>query len=276
MGLYEIFMREEYVLMRVYVEFALKKFQNRMTYRLDFFMGILNTIITIFVFCSIYKALYGRTQSIDGITFRMVATNFVVSLGLSNAFSFDEMFLQNKLHDGNITSEFLKPVNFKFRMLSENIGEGLFKVLFYFLPAVVFCSFFIELSVPKSAISVLLMGLSIMLGYLILWQISFIIQTWCFWLFSVWGIITIKNVIVNILAGSMIPIWFMPPLLRKLVSYTPFEAIYFTPVRIYLGELIGKEILFGMVAQVFWVIALYLLGNVFWTKGIQKLVVQGG
>ena len=262
--------------MRVYMEFALKKFQNRLTYRLEFFMGIINTIITIVVFCSIYKALYAGTESVDGITFQMVATNFVISLGLSNAFSFDEMFLQNKLHDGNITSEFLKPVDFKFRMLWENIGEGMFKVFFHFVPAVVFCSFFIELCVPKDGISVLLMGISVILGYLILWQISFIVQTWCFWLFSVWGIITIKNVVVNILAGSMIPIWFMPTFLRKIVSYTPFESIYFTPIRIYLGELAGNEILYGMAMQVVWIAILYLIGNLFWKNGVRKLVVQGG
>lgn len=262
--------------MRVYMEFAVKKFQNRLTYRLEFFMGIINTIITVVVFCSIYKALYAGTDSVDGITFQMVATNFVISLGLSNAFSFDEMFLQNKLHDGNITSELLKPVNFKFRMLWENIGEGVFKIIFYFVPAVVFCSFFMELSAPKDAVNVVLMGMSVILGYFVLWQISFIVQTWCFWLFSVWGIMTIKNVIVNILAGSMIPIWFMPPLLRKVVSYTPFEAIYFTPIRIYLGELTGSEILYSMTIQIFWIMVLYLIGDFFWKKGIRKLVVQGG
>ena len=262
--------------MRVYMEFALKKFQNRLTYRLEVFMGMLNTIITIVVFCSIYKALYAGTESVDGITFQMVATNFVISLGLSNAFSFDEMFLQNKLHDGNITGEFLKPVNFKLRVLAENIGEGMFKVIFNFVPAVVICSFLMKLSAPHNRMSMLLMGISVILGYLVLWQISFIVQTWCFWLFSVWGIITIKNVIVNILAGSMIPIWFMPPILKKIVSYTPFEAIYFTPVRIYLGELSGEEILYGMAVQGLWIVLLYLLGNVFWKNGVRKLVVQGG
>ena len=133
-----------------------------------------------------------------------------------------------------------------------------------------------ELSAPKDAVSVVLMGMSVILGYFVLWQISFIVQTWCFWLFSVWGIMTIKNVIVNILAGSMIPIWFMPPLLRKVVSYTPFEAIYFTPIRIYLGELTGSEILYSMTIQIFWIMVLYLIGDFFWKKGIRKLVVQGG
>ena len=72
--------------MRTYIEFALKKFQNKMAYRLEFFMGIVNTAITIVVYLCIYKALYGGEAEIDGVTFQMVATNFVISLGLSDAF----------------------------------------------------------------------------------------------------------------------------------------------------------------------------------------------
>lgn len=262
--------------MRVYVEFAIKKFQNQMAYRLEVFMGIVNTVLTIVVFSCIYRALYGGQQEVDGVTLSMVITNFVISLGLSNAFSFNEMFLQDKLRDGNITSELLKPVNFKFRMLWENIGQSAFKVLFHFGPAVIFGVFFMDICAPYNLYGLIWMAVSVALGYLVLWQLSFIIQTWCFWLFSVWGIITIKNVFVNILAGSMLPIWFMPAFVRNIITYTPFASIYFTPVRIYLGELTGKEIFYGLLTQVFWIVVLYGVGEFFWKKGIKKLVVQGG
>ena len=262
--------------MRAYVEFAIKEFQNRMAYRLEFFMGIINTVITTVVYLCIYRALYGGAEQIDGVSFGMVTTNFVISLGLSNAFSFNEMFLQDKVKDGSITNEFLKPVNFKLRMLSQNIGGSLFKIVFNFFPALIFGMIFTDFCLPNSIVSLGLMVISVMLGYLILWQCSFIIQTWCFWLFSVWGIITIKNVFVNILSGTMLPLWFMPSVLRKIVSYTPFESIYFTPVRIYLGEVSGQEALLQMAVQVLWIVILYFVGNVFWKNGVKKLVVQGG
>lgn len=262
--------------MRAYVEFAVKKFQDKMAYRLDFFMGIVNTAITIAVYLYIYKALYGDASQVDGISYRMVATNFVITLGLSNAFGYDEMFLEHKIHDGSITGEFLKPVSFLFRLLAENIGEGIFKILFHFMPALLFTMLYTKLCPPKSALSLILMLSSIVFGYLILWLISFIIQTWSFWLFSVWGIITIKNVFVNILAGTLLPLWFMPEVLRKIISFTPFESIYFTPVRIYLGELNGPEILSGIAVQIIWIVVLSIIANLFWKKGVKKLVVQGG
>ncbi|MDE7286798.1 MAG: ABC-2 family transporter protein [Lachnospiraceae bacterium] len=262
--------------MRAYVEFAIKKFQDKMAYRLDFFMGIVNTSITILVYLCIYKALYGDAADIDGISYSMVATNFVITLGLSNAFHYNEMFLQDKIRDGSITNEFLKPVSFILRLLSENIGEGAFKIIFHFIPALGITILYTSLCPPKSVLGLPVMFLSVALGYLILWLISFIIQTWSFWLFSVWGIITIKNVFVSILSGTLLPLWFMPQALRNIISVTPFESIYFTPVRIYLGELGGREILSALAVQVMWIAILGVIANVFWKKGVKKLVVQGG
>lgn len=262
--------------MRTYIEFAIKKFQNKMAYRLEFFMGIVNTVITIVVYLCIYKALYGSAKEIDGITFSMIATSFVISLGLQNAFGFNEMFLQDKVHDGSITNELLKPVNFMFRLLWENIGEGLFKILFQFIPAVLIIMFYTRLEPPKSMLHLSLMIVSVIFGYLILWLISFIVQTWSFWLFSVWGIMTIKNVIVNILSGALLPLWFMPELIQKMIALTPFEAIYFTPIRIYLGTLSGRELVIEILIQVTWIFVLWMIATVFWNRGMKKLVVQGG
>lgn len=262
--------------MRAYLEFAIKKFQDKMAYRLDFFMGIVNTAITILVYLCIYRALYGNAADVDGISYSMVATNFVITLGLSNAFHYNEMFLQDKIRDGSITNEFLKPVSFILRLLSENIGEGAFKIIFHFLPALGITILYTKLCQPESVLGLFAMFLSVVLGYLILWLISFIIQTWSFWLFSVWGIITIKNVFVSILSGSLLPLWFMPEALRGIISVTPFESIYFTPVRIYLGELEGMELLWALAVQIMWIAVLGLIANAFWKKGVKKLVVQGG
>ena len=55
-----------------------------------------------------------------------------------------------------------------------------------------------------------------------------------------------------------------------------FESIYFTPVRIYLGEISGIEIIQGMGIQIVWIIVLSFIANAFWKKGVKKLVIQGG
>ena len=65
-----------------YFAFAKKSFLGLSAYRFDHFMGILNTILRIFVFWEIYRALYGGRTEVDGITITMVATNFILSVGI--------------------------------------------------------------------------------------------------------------------------------------------------------------------------------------------------
>ncbi len=259
-----------------YLQFAVIRFKSKTAYRFDYFLGILNSLLSFVVYYSIYKALYGDAQSIDGVSFSMVTTSFLISLGLSSAFHKNEMFLQDKIKQGTIANELLKPVNFKLRMLFEDAGEGAFNVVFNFLPTALIAAFFASISAPSGAVNMLLCIASVILGYIVLWQISFIVQCLSFRLFSVWGLVTIKNVVINILAGAYIPMWFMPEKIRSILRFTPFESIYFMPVQLYLGQLGQWEILFGFLRQIAWIGGLYIIGELCWRSGIKRLVIQGG
>ena len=65
-----------------YLAFAKKSFLMRSAYRADHLMGIVNTIVRIFIFWEIYRSLYGSRTQVDGISMKMVTTNFILSIGL--------------------------------------------------------------------------------------------------------------------------------------------------------------------------------------------------
>ncbi|MDE7179117.1 MAG: ABC-2 family transporter protein [Lachnospiraceae bacterium] len=259
-----------------YFAFAKKSFLGRSAYRFDHFMGILNTILRIFIFWEIYRALYGGRAEVDGVTITMVATNFILSLGLDSVFCVNDYYLPNRIQDGSIATEMLLPVNFHGRMLADNLGNALFQLLFHFVPAVAISVIFIGIAAPADPLMLILFFLSALFGYGVLWTISFVAQMLSFWLINVWSIMTIKNVFINVLSGSMIPLWFMPDWMSGIIRFTPFSSIYFTPVQIYLGQLSLSEILQGFLIQLFWIVFLFSAGMFLWKKGQKKLVVQGG
>lgn len=259
-----------------YLAYTKQKFIANSVFRFNHFMGIFNTCLQIFIFWCIYKALYGGVEDISGITFKMVTTSFVLTMGLSSAFSIDEYYLPSRIGNGSIGNELLKPISFKGIMLATDFGNICFQILFRFLPALLIAVATVGVLKPASFNALFAFGISAVLGFLILWTISFFVQVLAFWVINVWSIATIKNVFINILSGSMIPLWFMPERLQKIISFTPFYSIYFIPVRIYLGEMRGAEIWFSYLKQGGWILFLYLLGELFWKLGIKKLVVQGG
>ena len=105
-----------------YLAFAKKSFLARSAYRFNHFMGILNTCLQIFIFWEIYRALYAGRNEVEGITLSMVATNFILSMGLKAVFYVDDYFLPYKVMDGSIANEFLRPVSFRGRILFETWG----------------------------------------------------------------------------------------------------------------------------------------------------------
>ncbi|MGN0603874.1 MAG: ABC transporter permease [Oscillospiraceae bacterium] len=259
-----------------YIAYAKKCFLGRSAYRFDHLMGILSTCLQFFIFCEIYKALYGGSSEIDGITMSMVTTNFVLAMGLGTVFSPDDYFLPNKMWDGSISTELLRPISFKGRMIAENLGNALFSLIFHFVPVLIIAALTVGVSAPASPVMFLLFLLSAVLGFGVLWTISFAVQMTAFWLINIWSLLTIKNVFVNVLSGSMIPLWFMPEWMKGVLNFTPFSSIYFTPVQIYLGQLSYGEIALKCAVQLVWIAVIFLIGDILWKKGQQKLVVQGG
>lgn len=259
-----------------YIAYAKKCFLGRSAYRFDHLMEILSTCLQFFIFCEIYRALYGGSSEIDGITMSMVTTNFVLAMGLGAVFYPDDYFLPNKIWDGSIATELLRPISFKGRMIAENLGNALFSLIFHFVPVLIIAVLTVGVSAPASPVMFMLFLLSALLGFGVLWAISFAVQMTAFWLINIWSLITIKNVFVNVLSGSMIPLWFMPEWMRGVLDFTPFSSIYFTPVQIYLGQLSYGEIAMKCAVQFVWIAVIYLVGDILWKKGQQKLVVQGG
>ncbi len=259
-----------------YLAFAKKSFLNHSAYRFNHFMGILNTLVRIFIFWCIYRALYGERNEVDGITMAMVTTNFVLSIGMDALFAINDYYLPNRIGNGSIATELLLPISFKGRMLFDNLGNTLFKLIFHFIPALLVCIVTVGVLPPVSFVRFLLFMVSAVLGYGVLWNLSFLLQTFAFWLLNMWSLMTIKNVFLNVLSGSMIPLWFMPDWMMPVMNLLPFSSIYFTPVQIYLGQLTAKEIGLKFLVQLLWIGVLYVCGNLVWEKGKKKLVVQGG
>lgn len=264
------------MILKPYLAFAKKSFLKRSAYRFNHLMSIFNTCLQVFIFWGIYKALYGGRTQVDGITMSMVTTNFILSMGLSAVFYVDDFFLPSKIWDGSIANELLRPVSFKGKMISENLGNAAFNFIFQFIPALLICVWTIGIEPPASPRMFMLFLVSAMLGYGVLWTISFAVQMTAFWLVNIWSLTTIKNVFINVLSGSMIPLWFMPEWMSGVLQFTPFSSIYFTPIQIYLGQLSVWEICFRCLVQMVWLLVIYLVGNLLWVKGQKKLVVQGG
>ena len=258
------------------MEIMKKSFSNHMAFRADFFLGLLSTMILIFVQVAIWTALYAGRSEVDGVSYQMVVTSFVIGLSISNALQVNDFMLAGKVHGGEIAMELLKPCSINLTMISETVGANLFRLIARFLPSLLVSILFFPVLPPVSALGLLCMVVAVILGFLILYFIGYIISVLSFWFVNIWSLSTIKNVFIGVLSGTMLPLWFMPDWLGTVSRYMPFDMIYFAPIQIYLGEISVAEVWPIYAEQMIWILLLFCAGRCLWSRGVKKLVLVGG
>ncbi|MDR0914787.1 MAG: ABC-2 family transporter protein [Oscillospiraceae bacterium] len=262
--------------MNPYIEYGKKAFAKNLVYRSDYIIGVFNTVIMVFIQVAIWRAIYGSNTQINGVPFSYVATSFVLSICFAAALTANDFVLADKVLYGSITTELLKPISINLCIMADTIGNNLFKLIMQFAPAVIISGLFLGLLPPASVLMLLLCVFSLIFGFLIVYYISYIIQACSFWFTNVWSLSVIKNSVISILSGTLIPLWFLPDWLAAAIKWTPFDVIYFAPIQIYLGQMNTQEIIFTFAKQIVWVLLFAVLGMFIYKKGIKKLCIAGG
>jgi ABC-2 type transport system permease protein len=86
----------------------------------------------------------------------------------------------------------------------------------------------------------------------------------------------VKDTIVSILSGSLIPIWFFPEGVQKVLAYLPFQYTYQTPLGLYIGKITVSEGLLQILIQFVWIVILGGLTIIAWRRARRNVLIQGG
>ena len=125
-------------------------------------------------------------------------------------------------------------------------------------------------------IAVPLVLLSYLFGFLILWLLSVLVSMFTFVTMELGNMGVVKDTIVAILSGSMIPLWFFPAGVEKALMLTPFPYTYQTPLGLYIGKISPAEGVKQIVIQICWVIIFGVVVSFVWKKVQNKVLIQGG
>ena len=85
-----------------------------------------------------------------------------------------------------------------------------------------------------------------------------------------------RSWLIELLSGLLVPLTFFPEPVRRALAWLPFQHIAFTPLEIYLGKYGAREGLFALATQWLWVVALLVLGNLWWARSVRKITIHGG
>ncbi|HUU13975.1 MAG TPA: ABC-2 family transporter protein [Terriglobia bacterium] len=262
---------------RVYAEFVRVGFVNTLAYRLRYYTGIVTYFIYVSVYYFIWKAIYEHSAEIEGFDFSQILTYIAVGW-IIRSFYFNniDQELAYQVTEGRLAMDLIKPVNTQLMYVAQALGESLFRLGLLTVPTALILLLVYPIRRPSSGLHFVGFSASVVLSFFIVAGINFAIGTFAIRLKSILGLLRAKYFLLELFSGLLLPISFFPEILQKILNYLPFQYISYIPVLIYLGKLNGLEILRALGIQVFWVFALFALGDALWRWSSRKITIQGG
>ena len=226
---------------------------------------------------SIWQALYATQAMVEQVSLPQMLTYCVINQ-LVRCFMDDYIGtnLGNKIRSGEIGGDFVRPINLKLYLIADQIGNSSYAFCFNFIPIVIITALCGSFTLPASVFHGVAFVVSLVLGILLNYLIGYALGLIAFWVKNGGYISWLMRAMTNLFGGTVIPFWFYPSGLQKIAMLLPFRYITFEPISIYLGQTAGMEILSAIGIQLFWIVAVYLLGRLMWSKAEKRVVVQGG
>ncbi len=265
--------------LRKYITLTKAGMIESLQFRLGTFVTVLGNLVYLVIIYYLWKAIYASQPSevINGMTFEDTMIYLVLATAL---FYFMEVYLVwlmgRDIQSGAIILSLIKPMKFRRYLFFSNSGNLIMSFLLTFLPTAIIVNIVTKGAIPLGFNLIYFLA-AVILGLLINFFIEFFIGTICLYTESVWGINIMKEVIVLLLSGATIPIDFFPEPLEKIVMMLPFQAIYHTPLRLLIRQELSIQSRLEMLGiQLFWVVVLAILTELFWKKSLKQITVNGG
>ena len=260
----------------MYKEISLTSFKEEIIYRVEFIISLVSSFTRIIVLWFLWNAVFKAygAETLKGFTLPMMITYVSIS-SILNIFSRSEteFSIEENVKTGFISVILTKPFSYPIFHLFREIGKTLFNLLARGLPIFLFSLIFLNISLPSTPV----FFISLALGFFVNFFLILLTGLWSFWSSgNIWGIRFARNVISEILSGALIPLYLFPLWLRDIAGALPFQAIYSTPLLIYIGQLNGFELFASLAVQIFWVALLGGLSFIVWRLAEKKTLSYGG
>lgn len=267
--------------MKAYFSLFKMRLMMGLQYRIAALAGVGTQFFWGFMYIMIYQAFYSSTTAVQPVSYReliqmvWLQQSFLVFIMLW----FRDSELINMITSGNIAYELCRPIDlYRFwyaKLIAQRLSGGMLR----FLPILVVAALLpypYQFSPPPSLTAFLLFLVTLFLGLAIIVAVSMLLYISMFYTLSPTGSLLIFGIFGEFFAGMIIPIPLMPEGLKRLAYALPFRYASDLPFRLYAGNIGLQEGLISIGVQLFWIIALVVLGKLWLRNALKKVIVQGG
>lgn len=184
-------------------------------------------------------------------------------------------FLANRIRRGAISPFLTQPAPYIYHYISNNLAEKLVKIIIL-IPLLLAVVVLLRAGLPH--INLASLGLSILstlLAAALFFILDVIMGLLSFWLDETSAIGEAFGLLYVLFSGSLIPLVALPPITKTLSYLLPFRYTVSFPIEIFLNQVSGSQLYFGLLLQLLWTIATGLLCLHLWKQGLKIYSASG-
>ncbi|OIP86509.1 hypothetical protein CO168_01655 [Candidatus Shapirobacteria bacterium CG_4_9_14_3_um_filter_36_12] len=260
-----------------YIRIAINTLQEYFVYRVNFFFGRLQVFIFFVMFFSLWSAVSAGRSSLGVYSIPQIYSYFVVGY-IIKAFVFTTRTadIGGDIQNGNFSTLLIKPISTLKYYFSRDIIDKLFNLFFMFWEFILILLLFKpELAMP-SLFNFIAFILFLFLSIISFFFYSLVISFIAFWSEDAWSSRFLFGVVfITIFSGQYIPLDFLPPVIGKILDYTPYPYMFYYPLKVWLGQIDQNMIYLRLLNGSLICIFFYFLSQFMWLKGKQKYQSYG-
>ena len=254
--------------------------QSNLVYRMNFAVRGFFSLFHLAVVFILWGAAYAGSTTIGGFSFGQTLTYFLVMLVMQffvGAFNEDYQ-ISEEIRNGLINQFLLKPINYFLYRFSIFLAARLVTGALILLPLMVAVPLLHNyLTLPHDAWRILLGIPAMALSAVIQFSIAYCFGMLTFWFLEIQGFVILSMAVESILGGQMFPLDLLPAGVFRVAQFLPFYYQTYFPVAILTGRIHDIGLVWqGLAIQVCWVIALLVLNQFLWVRGLRRHTAVGG
>ena len=267
----------KWLYMKKYLFIIKTQIIKSLTYEFNVYGNILMQTIIMITSAYFWRALYTGRSVVDGVDVGSMQTYIIISSALSVLLITNvERRIGRSVEKGSVATDMMKPISLFGMFLAEDIGSIIALIFQNMLPILLIGSLMIKVPVMADIRDLPMFVISVVESFLINWLIAALFGMMAFTTINNNALVQVKKHLIRLLSGSIIPIWFFPESVAKVLSALPFVYIYQLPLSIYIGRGDRAEMLSQMRIQFIWLVILSALFFYAQKRITRKVMVQGG
>jgi ABC-2 type transport system permease protein len=267
--------------MKQYLSLFRIRFTYSLQYRAAAYAGVATQFFWGFMELLLFRAFYRSGSSDFPMEFSQLASYIWLQqsfLALFMLWFYDSEIFQS-ITSGNVAYELARPMDLYSMWFTKNIATRLSRAVLRCIPILLVAALLPKpygISLPYDIVSFMMFVVTAVLAFFTVVAFCMLVYISTFYTLSSLGVRIVAASLTEFLAGGIIPLPFLPGSIQRVIGLTPFASMQNLPFRIYSGNIAGTEMIKGVVLQIFWLVALVLIGKLWMNRALKRVVIQGG